>query len=233
MSAKNAKAARQAVQSARQAGMSTNLKVTLGVVAAAVAVLVAVVAVNLGGSARPAGADALVRADSHRLNSASDGKVTVVEFLDFECESCLAAYPGVEQLRAEYADRITYVVRYFPIASHPNARTAAHAAEAAARQGKFELMYKKLFDSSQAWTHKQEPQTALFEQYAQQLGLDLTKFRADAAGAEVAARVEADSRDGANLGVQGTPTFFVNGTRFEGQPSYAGLKSAVDEALAA
>ena len=92
--------------------------VTLGVLALALAVLVGVIVINLSNAPTTAGgSEALVRPDSHRLSTAADGKTTVVEFLDFECESCLAAYPGVEKLRAEYGDKITYVVRYFPIAS--------------------------------------------------------------------------------------------------------------------
>ncbi|MER7417367.1 thioredoxin domain-containing protein [Micromonospora peucetia] len=213
--------------------MSTNLKVTLALVAVALLTVIGVVVANQND--RPtaaAGSEMLVRADSHRLSTAADGKATVVEFLDFECESCLAAYPGVEKLRAEYGDRITYVVRYFPIASHPNAYNAAHAAEAAARQGKFEPMYKKLFDTQNAWGHNQQSQAAVFEGFAQELGLDVAKFKADVVSAEVEARVKADAADGEALGVQGTPTFFINGTRFTDQPTYDGLKAAIDASLA-
>ncbi|RKN50377.1 DsbA family protein [Micromonospora endolithica] len=214
--------------------MSTNMKVTLGIVAAALVALIGIVVTNQGDNtpAPAATSETLVRADSHRLSTASDGKVTVVEFLDFECEACLAAYPGVEKLRAEYGDRITYVVRYFPIPSHPNAYNAAHAAEAAARQGKFEPMYKKLFDTATAWGHQQQPQTTVFEGYAQELGLDITRYKADVASAEVDARVKADAADGEALGVQGTPTFFINGAKYTDRPTYEGLKAAIDQSLA-
>ncbi|MEV6600059.1 thioredoxin domain-containing protein [Actinoplanes sp. NPDC051346] len=213
--------------------MSTNLKVTLGIVAVALLAVIAIVVVNRNDTpTSPAAvASTLVRTDSHRLSSAADGKVTVVEFLDFECESCLAAYPSVEKLRAEYGNRITYVVRYFPIASHPNAYNAAHAAEAAARQGKFEPFYKKLFDTATGWGHQQQSQAAVFETYAQELGLDLARFKTDVASAEVAARVKADAADGETLGVQGTPTFFINGTKFEERPTYETLKAAIDKSL--
>ncbi|WP_229403571.1 DsbA family protein [Micromonospora okii] len=212
--------------------MSTNLKVTLGILAVALLGVIGLAVVNRDSGTTPVVAsDTLVRADSHRLSTAPDGRVTIVEFLDFECESCLAAYPGVEKLRAEYGDRITYVVRYFPIPSHPNAFNAAHAAEAAARQGKFEAMYKKLFDNATVWGHKEEPQVAVFEGYAREMGLDLARYRADVAGAEVAARVKADAADGAALGVQGTPTFFVNGVRYDGLPTYDDLKAVVEKSL--
>ena len=137
----------------------------------------------------------------------------------------------MEKLRAEYGDRITYVVRYFPIASHPNAYNAAHAAEAAARQGKFEAMYKKLFDTQNSWGHNPQPQAAVFESYAQELGLDMTRYKTDVASTEVATRVKSDATDGQALGVQGTPSFFIDGKKFEDRPDYAGLKTAIDASL--
>lgn len=223
------KAARQI----RKSGMSTNLKVTLGVLVAALAVVIGVVVVNRDNTpTTPAVSEALVRPNSHRLSTAADGKTTVVEFLDFECESCLASYPGVEKLRAEYGNKVTYVVRYFPIASHPNAFTAAHAAEAAARQNKFEAMYKKLFDNQNTWGHNRQSQAAVFAGYAQELGLDMAKFNADVASADVAARVKADAADGEAVGVQGTPTFFINGEKFTEPGTYEALKAAIDKSLA-
>lgn len=84
----------------------------------------------------------LVRENSHRLNDVPDSDVTFVEFLDFECEGCRAAFPMVEQLRGEYGDRVNFVIRYFPLQSHFNAERAARAVEAAAQQGQLEPMYK-------------------------------------------------------------------------------------------
>nr|WP_221383121.1 thioredoxin domain-containing protein [Actinoplanes polyasparticus] len=212
--------------------MSTNLKATIGVAVLALVIIVGAVLTTQKKEVSPAAAaQSLVRENSHRLSTAADGKTTVVEFLDFECEACGAAYPDVERLRAEYGDRITYVVRYFPIASHPNAFNSAHAAEAAARQGKFEEMYKKLFDNQAAWGHKEQSQAAIFEQYATELGLDLAKFKADVASPEVSARVEADATDGQALGVQGTPTFFIDGEKHNADPNYDMLKAAIDSSL--
>lgn len=208
------------------------MKATITVVAAALVALL--VTAMVAGTNSTSGTNSnLVRSDSHRLSTAADGKVTVVEFLDFECEYCGAAYPGVERLRAEYSGKITYVVRYFPIASHRNANNAARAAEAAARQGKFEPMYKKLFDNQKQWGEKEDSQAALFESFADELGLNITKFRADVVSNAVAARVKVDSDDGQAAGVQGTPSFFINGKKLEGEPNYDTLKAAVRRALAA
>ncbi|GAA2386893.1 hypothetical protein Cme02nite_68120 [Catellatospora methionotrophica] len=214
------------------AGMSTNLKFTLGVLAAVVLIVGGAVFFAMKGSAEPDAAANLVRADSHRISTAADGKVTIVEFLDFECPSCGAAYPAVEQLRKDYAGKITYVVREFPLDMHPNAMNAAAAAEAAARQGKFEAMYNKLFSTQQTWGGQQADHAKTFDGYAQELGLDMARYRADVASQPVLDRIEADRADGAAAGARGTPTFFVNGELFDKQATYANLKAAVDSALA-
>lgn len=223
--------ARRAMRGIRRR-LSPNLIVTSVVLAVVLIVGGAVWLANRGGGGAATASERLVRVDSHKLTTAADGKVTVVEFLDFECGSCLAAFPHVERLRAEYAGRFTYVMRYFPLPSHPNGMPAALAAQAAANQGKLEPMYRKLFETQQAWGGKQDNQSALFESYAGELGLDLTRFKADVADAATRSRVQADVADGEALGVTGTPTFFVNGAKFTGRPDYAGLKAAVDKALA-
>lgn len=222
--------------------MSGNTKVMIGLLAVVLVALTAAVIYTRtsgtptadGGTTPDAGAvsERLVRPESHRLNTAADGKVTVVEFLDFECEACGAAFPGVERLREEYADRITYVVRYFPIESHFNAENAARAAQAAANEGRFEAMYLKLFEAQPQWGEQQVSAATLFEGFAQELGLGINRFRADVAAEETIQRVRAEREDGYALGVQGTPTFFINGSKFTGTPSYEGLKAAVDAALA-
>ncbi|MBP2391690.1 DsbA family protein [Aeromicrobium fastidiosum] len=169
---------------------------------------------NLGGT-EPADAterqDITVRADSHRLDTADDGKVTLVEFLDFECEACRAAYPFVEQLREQYDGQVTFVLRYFPIPSHTNANNAAYAVESAARQGKLEDMYKRMYDTQAEWGESQDSKADLFRSYAQELGLDMAQYDADVASPDVAARVAKDVADGQRLGVTGTPSFYLNG----------------------
>ncbi|GIF69283.1 hypothetical protein Ais01nite_73180 [Asanoa ishikariensis] len=180
----------------------------------------------------PSGSADLVTADSHRLSEASDGRVTLVEFLDFECPSCGQAFPAVEQLREEYDGRITYVVRNFPLPMHRNAENAAKAAEAAGLQGKFEEMYLQLFRNQQSWGGGQDDRAETFVDYARQLGLDVERFTSDLAGAEVERRVRTDVAAGEAARVIGTPTFFLNGERISAPPSYQALKDAVDNALA-
>lgn len=153
----------------------------------------------------------LIRQDSHYLQTVSDGKVTLVEFLDFECESCRAAYPLIEQLRKDYAGKVSFVIRYFPIQSHANATNAALAVEAAAQQGKLEQMYRRMYDTQAQWGEKQTSEAARFRADAVVLGLDMTAYDAAVKNPQTLARVEKDRQDGLALGVQGTPTFFLNG----------------------
>ncbi|MER7070604.1 thioredoxin domain-containing protein [Terrabacter sp. NPDC000476] len=173
----------------------------------------------------------LVRADSHRLQTASDSKVTLVEFLDFECEACRAAYPFVEQLRNDYAGKVTFVLRYFPIASHKNAMNAALAVEAAAQQGKLEPMYQRMYASQAEWGEQQSSQAARFRTDAIVLGLDMAAYDKAVLDPATLARVEKDRQDGLALGVQGTPTFFLNGKQVTAQTEQQ-FRAEIDAALA-
>ncbi|WP_395405646.1 DsbA family protein (plasmid) [Arthrobacter sp. UC242_113] len=164
-------------------------------------------------AAAPASDAQLVRADSHRVTTPATEKAQLVEFLDFECESCRAAVPLVEELKKEYGDRITFVNRYFPLPGHRNSGTAALAVEAAAQQGKYQQMYTKMFDTQTEWGEKQDSQAALFRTYAQELGLDMAKYDATVAAEATKDRIRKDIADGKALGVTGTPTFFLNGEK--------------------
>ncbi|GGS40879.1 DsbA family protein [Streptomyces nanshensis] len=220
--------------------MTKNLKISLGLVAIVLAVVAALLAANRAPDASPAedGADAsgsapssaLVREDSHRLSTAKDGKVTVVEFLDLECESCRAAFPHVERLRKEFEGRVTFVIRYFPIPSHRNAERAATAVEAAAAQGKLEEMYTKMYETQESWGDQQVSHEETFRGFAQELGLDMPKFEKAWKDPATAERVQKDRTDGISLGVQGTPTFFINGKRPQ-ITDYDSFKAAIEAEL--
>ncbi|MFI7068885.1 DsbA family protein [Micromonospora sediminicola] len=219
--------------------MTRNTRLTLALIAVVVLVVSGLLAVNRTDEPRAAttavGAvdpAVLVREDSHRLSTAADGKVTLVEFLDFECESCAAAYPAVKQVLATYSDRITFVVRYFPIPSHPNADLAARTAQAAASQGRFHDMYTQLFENQTRWGHNEQPQTEMFLGYARTLGLDMPRFQRDLDDPATAARVAKDKTDGEAAGVQGTPTFFLNGRQLTDLRTQDDLVAAIDSALA-
>ncbi|MEU3057917.1 DsbA family protein [Streptomyces griseus] len=185
-----------------------------------------------GANVQPAAQALPVRDTSHRLSRPERSELTMVEFLDFECEACGAYYPAVEKLREEYGDRVTFVARYFPMPGHRNGELAARVAEAAAQQGKFEEMYSKLFTTQKEWGEAQESKEGVFRGYAEELGLDMKKFDTDLAAPATAERVKVDQRDGLGLGVQGTPTFVVGGTKIQNPASYEEFKKLIDDRLA-
>ena len=214
--------------------MSRNVTISA---ALAVAFVVAVaVLLTVNGASRNSGGGttvdaATVRENSHRLSTAQDGRVTLVEFLDFECESCRAAYPFVEQIREDYDGRVTVVARYFPMPGHANAENAAVAVEAAAQQGRFEDMYHRMYETQAEWGEQQESKAALFRTFAQDMGLDMADFDAAVADPATLERVLRDREDGLALGVEGTPTFFLNGEKVEAQTT-AEFIALIDAALA-
>lgn len=186
-----------------------------------------------GGSAptsQAEGGPQVVRENSHRLSSAPDSDVTFVEFLDFECEGCRAAFPAVEQLRTQYGQQVNFVARYFPMPGHFNGQRAARAVEAAAQQGQFEAMYKKMFETQDQWGEKQVPADDVFRGFATELGLDMAAWDEAYNAQATLDRIQEDVADGTALGVQGTPTFFLNGEQLQIQ-TYADLGTAIKEAL--
>lgn len=176
------------------------------------------------------GALPAARSNSHVLDDAGPDAPTLVEFMDFECEACGAFYPVVEDLRARYDGQIDYVIRYFPIASHANSMNAAVAVEAAAQQGQLEQMYQRMFETQTTWGEQQQSQADLFRTFAEDLGLDMAAFDAAVADPATEARVQQDLDDGRALGVQGTPTFYLDGEQLE-LSSFSDLTDAIDRAL--
>lgn len=134
--------------------------------------------------------------------------ITIVEYSDFECPYCGAAHPILARLLREHAGHIRLLFKHYPLSGHPHAMNAARAAEAARRQGKFWEMHDLLFEN-QGQLEQED-----LERYAQQLGLDVERFKADLQSEDVQRRIEANRAEGREVGVQGTPTIFVNGRRF-------------------
>ena len=140
-----------------------------------------------------------------------DAPVTLVEYGDYECPYCGMAYPIVKRAQQELGSRLRFIFRNFPLAeSHPHARLAAQAAEAAGAQGKFWEMHDMLFE------HQDALEAEDLLSYAKSLGLDTAQFARDLEAGTYAKRVRDDFRNGVGSGVNGTPTFFVNGNRYDG-----------------
>ncbi|HEV7990465.1 MAG TPA: DsbA family protein [Gemmatimonadaceae bacterium] len=160
--------------------------------------------------------------DRDHIAGAADAPVVLVEYGDFECPHCGRAYPIVEAARRSLGRELAFVYRHFPLAEiHPHAALAAEASEAAGAQGKFWEMHHTLFEHQQAL----ELQDLLA--YAGTLGLDVARFATELAEGAHTEKVRGDVRGGVRSGVNGTPTFFINGARFDGnwadQESFIGV----------
>lgn len=166
--------------------------------------------------------------DTPHTKGSKEAKVTVVEFSDFQCPACGAVQPLVDELLKKNGDKILFVYRHFPLQSvHPNAVPAVLAAEAASVQGAFWQFHDKLFASQADWSGEKDP-TSKFTEYARGLGLNVEQFSRDLKDTSLEARLSADERDGNIIGINATPTFFVNGLKTDVNL----LTEAVDSALA-
>lgn len=184
-----------------------------------------------GSSSNIQGDPASIQSDDHVLGK-KNSKVVMIEYLDFQCPSCGAYYPIVKDVEADYKDKVAFVVRHYPIIQiHPNAFSAARAAEAAGDQGKFFEMHDKLYETQQAWGQVTSNQQQLFEGYAEELGLNLDQFRKDYSSEATSERINRDVKTGKQMGVEGTPTFFINGEKIKTPADKAGFEKLLDQAL--
>jgi protein-disulfide isomerase len=153
--------------------------------------------------------------------------ITLVEYGDYECPHCGRAYPIVKRVQAHFGKRLLFVFRNFPLAqSHRNAEPAAEAAEFAATGGKFWEMHDLLFENQARLGYE------LYEELAKELGLDPEALIASLDSHEFVDRIRADFTSGVRSGVNGTPTFFINGQRHDGPFDYPALVGAINAALA-
>lgn len=163
--------------------------------------------------------------DDHALGPPG-APVTLVEYGDYECPYCLNAYPVIAELRRRMGDRLRFVFRHFPQNSiHPHASAAAQAAEAAARQGQFWAMHELLYQ------HQEELAEIDLTHLALRLGLEVYQFETDAESAATTRRIRTDYAGAVRSGVTATPTFFINGCRYEGTNELEPLMRAVESAV--
>lgn len=164
--------------------------------------------------------------DDQPTKGGAKASVTVVAFTDFECPSCARQHPVLDRIVSEFGDRVRLVVRDFPLSQHANARKAAEAAEAAREQGKYWEYASVLFRNQSALSSDK------LRQYASELGLDRARFDASLDSGKFAEKVQRDIVDGRKLGINGTPTLYINGKRVSDN-SYESVKSAIESALKA
>jgi protein-disulfide isomerase len=157
--------------------------------------------------------------------------VTLIEYSDFQCPACASYYPVVEQLAREASTTLRFVYRHYPLPQHKNAQLAARASEAAANQGKFWEMYRLMFENQNRWAELGDSGARqIFAGYAADLGLNVETYTADLDSDAVKAKVAADLKGGSDIGVNSTPTFFVNGKAITNPPNYAEFKKLIDDA---
>jgi len=147
-----------------------------------------------------------------------DADIILLEYGDYECPDCAAAYPAVREIQDELGDRLCFAYRHFPLVEmHSHAEPAAEAAEEAGAQGRFWEMHNRLFEN---WPRLEDRDLMT---YAQQIGLDVEEFRRQVRARVHLDRIKEDIESGTQSGVDGTPTFFINGKRHTGPNDVASL----------
>jgi len=164
--------------------------------------------------------------ENDHVQGPATAPVTLLEYGDYECPYCGAAYPIVREVQRRLGDRLRFVFRNFPITTaHPHAEHAAEAAEAAGAQGKFWEMHDYLYEHQRALGDRN------LEEHAKAVGLDVERWAADMEGQAFAERVRADFMSGVRSGVNGTPTFYINGRRHDGSYDLETLMAAIEAAM--
>jgi protein-disulfide isomerase len=160
------------------------------------------------------------------VKGAAAAPVTVVVFSDFQCPFCARLEPTLKQVEQAYGDKVRIAWKHKPLSFHPNAMPAAEAAEAAREQGKFWQMHDKMFGA------QQQLSAAAYERWAQELGLDMPRFKAALSSGKHRARIQEDDALASRLGIEGTPTMVVNGEQVVGAVPFENLKAVIDRQLA-
>jgi protein-disulfide isomerase len=156
-----------------------------------------------------------------------DAPIALVEYGDYECPYCGEAFPIVKAVQERLGDRLCFAFRHFPLVnSHPHAQHAAEAAEAAGAQDRFWEMHEMLYENQDALDDK------ALAGYAANLGLDARRLIAEVEAGTYTPRVREDFNTGARSGVNGTPTFFINGVRYDGEPDVDALLAALKQSQA-
>lgn len=216
--------------------MTKEAKVLIGI---AVAVIIGGVLLAIFANPQPeqpgAAVDqqALVRENNY-MTGKKDAKVTIVEFGDYQCPACKAAFPEIKAVLEQFKDNpeVNFVFRNFPLDTiHPNAHISAEAAEAAGAQGKFWEMNELLYTRQSEWETNQAP-LDIFVRYAQEIGLNVDEFKSAVQQRRYADIINTDYTDGQAVGVNSTPTFFINGVKQSKVLQRDELKALIDAELA-
>jgi protein-disulfide isomerase len=163
-----------------------------------------------------------IQPDNH-VQGPAEARFTLVEYGDYQCPACGALFQTIQQVHEQLKEDVRLVFRHYPLSgSHPQAQQAAEAAEAAGAQERFWEMHEILFQNQNALTNQD------LQKYARQLELDMERFDAETKDHKYEERVREDFRRGVANGVYGTPGLFINGIRFNGDPTFDAIRAAMN-----
>src|SRR3989338_10576420 len=211
--------------------MSTETKIISGVGVVFFALL-ALLIYNTNSGSQPVADSNLLIGQGSYMTGTKGAKINVVEFGDYQCPACAYASPIIQELVKAYKDNqnVNFVFRNFPLPQHSNAMISAEAAEAARAQGKFLEMSEMLYGRQNEWSGNPKA-LEIFVGYAGELGLNVKTFTDSVNQEKFKDTITKDRSDGQALGINSTPTFFVNGEKLNGIPSFDEFKKKIDEKL--
>ncbi|MBU1202658.1 DsbA family protein [Patescibacteria group bacterium] len=181
--------------------------------------------------AKPNNEGSTILTDQEWIKGNESASVSLIEYSDFQCPACGVYYSHVKSLAEEFGDRIKIIYRHYPLEQiHPYANLSAQAAEAAGQQGQFWQMHDLLFENQSTWSNSQQPEQ-IFVDYANQLGLDIEKFKNDMDSREIKNAIRDDEISGNQALVEGTPTFFLNGQKIANPLSYDKFRQIINNEL--
>ena len=170
--------------------------------------------------------------DDDHVRGNKDAKVTIIEYSDFECPFCGSFHPTMQQVMAQYGDKVRWVYRHFPLSFHPSAGPAANAAECASEQGKFWEYADELFANQQSLSD------TFYKQLATNVGLNVTNWESCYTASKYENKIQLQAQEGANAGVTGTPGSFIidengNAIPIKGALPFSSVSAAIDQMLGA
>jgi protein-disulfide isomerase len=164
--------------------------------------------------------------EQDHIQGNKNAPITLVEYGDFECPHCGHAYPIIKEIQEYFGDNLRFVYRHFPLAEmHPMAKPAAEACEFAAKYGKFWEMHDLIFENQESLSLQ------LLVDLASSIGLNAVEMKKALDQHEFDLKIKKDFLEGAKSGVNGTPSFFINGQKYEGEYEFEAIKSAIEELL--
>lgn len=166
-------------------------------------------------------------ADTDWVYNRGEGRLTLIEYSDFQCPACAYYKNMISLLKKDYPDKLQIVYRHYPLSNHKNARIAARASEAAGKQGKFWEMHDRLFETQEEWENLNDPRNK-FKELAIDIELDVEKFLIDLNDVGLDRNIQHGLSTGNQLKIRGTPTFFLNGEKIPNPKSYQDFKNIIE-----